>query len=210
MIRHTSAVIRSGLFCLLLPLSLCLALPAFAGDAEVLFQTGTIDALLAGGLRWYDHLRRTAAARRPGASAPLTGWKARWSSSATRYTRYARTAAYVPCLLQPPLLLPPLLPFQADETLTFTDVTSLKDFYQRLQAKLPGKNLFYSIKITGVFDHIKARSVPQTTEALPAAGRGGQNPVRFSNTPIPKAISSVFTVLNLHKKSMSPDSMSIF
>ncbi len=165
MIRRTSTVFCSCLLCLLLLLSL----PVFAADsdtADVLFQTGTIDALLAG---VYDGTTTCGELLRHG-DLGLGTFDGLEGEMVVFGDKVYQVRADGSVRTMPPDTTTPfaaVTPFQADMTLTLTGVTSLKDFFQRLQEKLPGKNLFYAIKITGVFDHIKARSVPKQQKPYP-------------------------------------------
>jgi acetolactate decarboxylase len=50
--------------------------------------------------------------------------------------------------------------FEPDLFLKLNTVTDFKDLEKQLSDALPGKNMFYAIRIEGTFKHVKARSVP--------------------------------------------------
>ena len=58
-------------------------------------------------------------------------------------------------------------PFKEDIGITVKKPTELKALQALIDSKLPGKNLFYAIKITGTFSGIKTRSVPRQEPPYP-------------------------------------------
>lgn len=161
---QASAVIRSCLLCLLLLFSF--SLPVCADDSDVLFQTGTIDALLAGvydGTTTCDELLQHGDLGL-GTFDALEGEMVVYGDTVYQ-VRADGSVRAMPKETTTPFAA--VTPFQSDLTLTFDNVTSLQDFFQRLQQKLPGKNLFYAIKVTGDFNYIKARSVPKQQKPYP-------------------------------------------
>jgi len=57
--------------------------------------------------------------------------------------------------------------FQASRTLVLTNVASLHDLEQQLDALLPAKNLFYAFRIEAEVATLKARSVPRQQPPYP-------------------------------------------
>lgn len=57
--------------------------------------------------------------------------------------------------------------FEADESVVLGNVSDYNQLEQYLDSLLPTENIFYAIKIEGVFDYIKARSVPRQVEPYP-------------------------------------------
>ena len=51
--------------------------------------------------------------------------------------------------------------FRPDKTVSVGKVTSYEQLEQKIDDIIPTKNIFYAIKIEGVFDYIKTRSVPK-------------------------------------------------
>ncbi|MDP8212701.1 MAG: acetolactate decarboxylase [Candidatus Zapsychrus exili] len=51
--------------------------------------------------------------------------------------------------------------FDLDKTVLLDDVTNISSLKQYIDEFLPTDNIFYAIKIEGVFDYIKTRSVPR-------------------------------------------------
>jgi len=57
--------------------------------------------------------------------------------------------------------------FEADESVVVGNVSDYSQLEQYLDSLLPTENIFYAIKIEGVSDYIKARSVPRQVEPYP-------------------------------------------
>ncbi|QOS81888.1 acetolactate decarboxylase [Paenibacillus sp. JNUCC31] len=57
--------------------------------------------------------------------------------------------------------------FDAEKTVTLSNVKDFQDFSEKLKTKFDNKNHFYAIKIHGKFDSIKNRSVPKQTRPYP-------------------------------------------
>ena len=58
--------------------------------------------------------------------------------------------------------------FEADDKRVLsTDEMSLAQIQRRLDEVLPSENLFYAIRIDGVFSHVKTRSVPRQNKPYP-------------------------------------------
>lgn len=158
MLKRLSALFWPGLVCVLLLIA-CI-LPVWSDDPDIMYQTGVIDALLAGvydgtttcgDLLDHGDLGIGTFNALDGEMVLLgeTVYQIRADGSVHAMPKQAKTP------------FAEVTFFQDDQSVTLTDVTSLKDFFQRLQQKLPGKNLIYAVKITGVFDHITTRSVPK-------------------------------------------------
>lgn len=164
MTHRWSAAFRSAFFCLQLVFACCP--PVHADGSSVLFQTGNGNALLAG---VYDGSTTCAELLKHGdlGIGTFDGFDGEMVISGdTVYQIRADGSVHV----MPPQATTPFAMatfFQTDQHLTLTNVTSRKDFLQRLQQKLPGKNLFYAIKVTGFFEHIKTRSIPKQQKPYP-------------------------------------------
>lgn len=57
--------------------------------------------------------------------------------------------------------------FDSDKTVVLDKIFSFKQLEQYLDRLLPTKNIFYAIKIEGVFKYIKTRSVPRQNQPYP-------------------------------------------
>ncbi len=152
------AAFRSALVCLLLVFSCCPA--ARAGDSSVLFQTGNGNGLLAG---VYDGSTTCAELLEHGdlGIGTFDGFDGEMVlfGDTVYQIRGDGSVRVMPPQTTTPFAMATF--FQPDQRLTLTNVTSREDFLQRLQQQLPGKNLFYAIKATGFFEHIKTRSIPK-------------------------------------------------
>lgn len=51
--------------------------------------------------------------------------------------------------------------FEPTFSASFNEAMAYETFLERLEALLPSPNLFYAIRVTGRFDHVRARSVPK-------------------------------------------------
>lgn len=67
-----------------------------------------------------------------------------------------------------------------------------KDFLQWLQALLPSPNIFYAIRIDGVFRHVKLRSVPKQENYRPLVEVAAEQPI-FEFTDIEGTLAGFFT-----------------
>jgi acetolactate decarboxylase len=134
--------------------------PVHADDSSILFQIGNGNALLAG---VYDGNNTCAELLEHGdlGIGTFDGFDGEMVISGdTVYQIRGDGSVHV----MPPQSTTPFAMttfFKAYEHLTLTNVISREDFLQRLQQKLPVKNLFYAIKVTGFFEHIKTRSIPK-------------------------------------------------
>jgi acetolactate decarboxylase len=57
--------------------------------------------------------------------------------------------------------------FEADESVVLGNASDYNQLEQYLDSLLPTENIFYAIKMEGVFDYIKVRSVPRQVEPYP-------------------------------------------
>jgi acetolactate decarboxylase len=58
--------------------------------------------------------------------------------------------------------------FESDKAVSLDKTFSLEQLEQYLDNLLPTKNIFYAIKVDGVFDYIKTRSVPKQDKPYPS------------------------------------------
>ncbi|GAB7022901.1 acetolactate decarboxylase [Salidesulfovibrio brasiliensis] len=163
MTHRWTAALRSALVCLLLVFSSC---PSVHADESVLFQTGNGNALLAG---VYDGNTTCAELLEHGdmGIGTFDGFDGEMviSGDTVYQIRGDGSVHVVPPQTTTPFAMTSF--FKADQHLTLTDVTSREDFLQRLQQEIPRKNLFYAIKATGFFEHIKTRSIPKQQKPYP-------------------------------------------
>ena len=59
------------------------------------------------------------------------------------------------------------VPFKADKILILNSSMNLTQLEQFLNATVPSKNMFYSIKVIGTFNSVKVRSPPKQNEPYP-------------------------------------------
>ena len=57
--------------------------------------------------------------------------------------------------------------FAPDEVIALDDLGSFNQLEEYLDSRLPTKNIFYAIKIEGIFEYIKTRSVPRQSKPYP-------------------------------------------
>ncbi|MBN2463841.1 MAG: acetolactate decarboxylase [Dehalococcoidia bacterium] len=58
--------------------------------------------------------------------------------------------------------------FEADKAASLDDVADYEQLKQHLDSLLPGRDIFYAIKIDGYFEYMKARSVPAQNKPYPS------------------------------------------
>ena len=152
---------------------LALASPALAydptgksEDKDVLFQVSTINALLAG---QYDGVATIGELRRGGGFGlgTLHGLDGEMVvlDGVARQVRMDGSVHVVPDQETTPWAA--VTTFEPDLFLKLNTVQDFKDLEKQLLAALPGKNMFYAIRIEGTFKHVKARSVPGQKKPYP-------------------------------------------
>ncbi len=57
--------------------------------------------------------------------------------------------------------------FKVDRTAELTGLGNLKDLQKAIDEKIPSKNIFYAIRITGSFPYVKTRSIPRQVKPYP-------------------------------------------
>jgi len=57
--------------------------------------------------------------------------------------------------------------FEPDRSLTLTKTLGCNELESYLETLFPSKNIFYAVKIEGIFDHVKTRSVPRQKKPFP-------------------------------------------
>ncbi len=161
--------IRLTLTALLSCLILAFASPALAHESEdndVLSQVSTINALLAG---QYDGVGTIGELLRSGGFGlgTLQGLDGEMIvlDGVARQVRMDGSVHVVPDQETTPWAA--VTTFEPDLFLKLNTVTDFKDLEKQLSDALPGKNMFYAIRIEGTFKHVKARSVPGQKKPYP-------------------------------------------
>ncbi len=149
-----------------LALCLCLALPAAAQDPDALYQVSLLDALLAGdyhGSVKVGHLLRHGDLGL-GTFDALDGEMVVSGGECYRVDMQG-----VPHLAPPEATTPfaQVTPFQADLSYPLPGGLDFAGLQKWLAPRLPSKNLFYAVRVTGTFAYIRARSVPRQTPPYP-------------------------------------------
>jgi acetolactate decarboxylase len=71
--------------------------------------------------------------------------------------------------------------FDADQVLTVDNIASSEQMMKLLDSKLQTDNIFYAVKIEGLFNHIKTRSVPKQSKPYPPLAKITQSVFEFNN-----------------------------
>lgn len=69
--------------------------------------------------------------------------------------------------------------FEPDLAFRIGSVSTMKELEQYLDALLPSRNILYAIRISGIFEHIKARSVPKQHTPYPPLAEAVQQQAIF-------------------------------
>jgi acetolactate decarboxylase len=72
------------------------------------------------------------------------------------------------------------VPFKTDKILILNSSMNLTQLEQFLNATVPSKNMFYSIKVIGTFDSVKARSPPKQNKPYPDLTTALENQTIFN------------------------------
>jgi acetolactate decarboxylase len=72
------------------------------------------------------------------------------------------------------------VPFKADKILILNSSMNLTQLEQFLNATVPSKNMFYSIKVIGTFDYVKARSPQKQNQPYPDLTTALENQTIFN------------------------------
>ncbi|MBU1248173.1 MAG: acetolactate decarboxylase [Proteobacteria bacterium] len=83
--------------------------------------------------------------------------------------------------------------FGSDLELTFNSVKDFADLQLRIQKELPGLNLFYAIRIDGLFQYMKTRSVPAQTEPYPPLAEAAKHQSVFEMKDTSGTVVGFFT-----------------
>jgi acetolactate decarboxylase len=148
-------------------LLLALAIPAVSGPArDVLFQISTIDSLMVG---LYDGWMSIGELRKHGDFGLGTFDMLDGEMVVMDGTVYQITSDGVAHKPASTVSTPFAAVTFFDRDITSTipgemDLSSLKDY---LDGLLPSKNLFYAIRIDGIFPRVKTRSVPMQSKPYP-------------------------------------------
>jgi acetolactate decarboxylase len=71
--------------------------------------------------------------------------------------------------------------FDADQILTIENRVNSEQMIKFLDSKLQTNNIFYAVKIEGLFNYIKTRSVPKQSKPYPPLAKVTQSVFEFSN-----------------------------
>lgn len=71
--------------------------------------------------------------------------------------------------------------FDADQSFTTENVASSEQLIKILDSKLQTNNIFYAVKIEGLFNHMKTRSVPKQSKPYPPLAKVSQSVFEFDN-----------------------------
>jgi acetolactate decarboxylase len=149
-----------------LGLVLALALPAAAQDPDALFQVSLLDALLAGDyagtVRVGELLRHGDLGL--GTFDALDGEMVVSGGVVYRVDMQGRPHPMPPSATTP---FAQVTFFQPDQSYPVPAGLDYAGLQKWLNAKLPSRNLFYAVRITGRFAKIKARSVPRQKPPYP-------------------------------------------
>ena len=72
------------------------------------------------------------------------------------------------------------VPFKTDKILILNSSMNLTQLEQFLNTTMPSKNMFYSIKVIGTFDSVKARSPPKQNKPYPTLNEALKNQTIFN------------------------------
>ncbi|MGB9978630.1 acetolactate decarboxylase [Methanobacterium sp.] len=72
------------------------------------------------------------------------------------------------------------VPFKTDKIIILNSSMNLTELEQYLNGTVPSKNMFYSIKVIGTFNSIKARSPPKQNEPYPTLNEALKNQTIFN------------------------------
>lgn len=155
---------RQLVFLLLMILLSCPA--ARAADRQVLFQTSTIQALMAG---VYDSNFSFGDLEKHGnfglgTFQALDGEMVAVDGKFYQVKVDGRVYPVAPTQKTP---FCEVVFFKAEQTLNLSEPLDLKGLEQYLSERLPSRNYPYAVKITGAFSYIKTRSVPRQVQPYP-------------------------------------------
>lgn len=74
--------------------------------------------------------------------------------------------------------------FDEDQRLDAVNALNLADLMQKIDACLPTKNLFYAVRIDGLFEYVKVRSVPAQSKPYPPLVEAVKGQKVFEHTNI--------------------------
>ncbi len=137
-----------------------------AQSRDILYQVSTINALLAGG---YDGSVSCGELTRRGdfglgTFAALDGEMIVLDRIVYQVRHDGAVQTVGPAVLTP---FANATFFEPDETFELRDIESLDRLQKEIDRRLVNRNMFYAIRIDGVFDALKVRSVPRQTKPYP-------------------------------------------
>jgi len=74
--------------------------------------------------------------------------------------------------------------FDEDKTFTIKEASSFEDLTNIIAGELPDKNVFYAVRIEGVFDYLKVRSVPEQKKPYPPIAEVIKNQPEFQYSDV--------------------------
>ncbi|MFC2149658.1 acetolactate decarboxylase [Candidatus Auribacterota bacterium] len=151
---------------------------------EVLYQVSTIDAILDG---QYDGTVTVGKLKKHG-DFGIGTYDGLYGEMVAIYGEFYQvkadgTVSVVPDSMTSPFAV--VTDFKCDKFVTYdkaVDYTQLTQFIDKL---LPTNNIFYAIKVKGVYDHVKTRSVPKQEKPYPRLSEvvKEQPTFEFKNVP---------------------------
>jgi acetolactate decarboxylase len=135
-------------------------------NKDVLFQTSTIDALLAGVYDGHMSLKELkkhgdfGLGTFDGLDGEMVGLDGEFYQIKVDGTAYP-----VDDSMKTPFAVVTF--FEPDESLLLDEEMDIEELSQYLDGKLPTENIFYAVKIEGGFEYIKTRSVPRQNKPYP-------------------------------------------
>ncbi len=157
--------IRCSLAAIFLSIAIC-GCSGLQKNKDVLFQTSTIDALLAGvydGHMTIKELKKHGdfgLGTFDGLDGEMVGLDGEFYQIKVDGTAYP-----VDDSMKTPFAAVTF--FESDETLLLDKEMNYEELSRYLDGKLPTENIFYAVKIEGAFEYIKTRSVPRQNKPYP-------------------------------------------
>ncbi|MBW2174605.1 MAG: acetolactate decarboxylase, partial [Deltaproteobacteria bacterium] len=161
----TLKTIRCSLAAIFLSIAIC-GCSGLQKNKDVLFQTSTIDALLAGvydGHMTIKELKKHGdfgLGTFDGLDGEMVGLDGEFYQ-----IKVDGTACPVDDSMKTPFAVVTF--FEPDESLLLDEEMNCEELSQYLDGKLPTENIFYAVKIEGGFEYIKTRSVPRQNKPYP-------------------------------------------
>jgi acetolactate decarboxylase len=168
-------LLAATLLIITMSMSGCLSL---SKDKDVLFQTSTIDVLSEG---LYDGAMTFKDLKKHGDFGIGTFNSLDGEMVAVADEFYQIEADGKAYLVQDSMKTPFAVVtfFEPDKAVSLDKMLDYRQFEQSLDSMLPSKNIFYAIKVEGVFNYIKARSVPAQSKPYPSLAEALEGQTTF-------------------------------